>query len=56
MGNQIPNTQLILQWSQILLNVIILYSVVGPDLDPRKILGLPDPDPSVTKPKTVRKP
>ncbi len=43
------STKIILQWSQVLLNLVILDSVVGPnpDPDPRKILGLPDPDPLV---------
>ncbi len=59
------SSQIIRQWSQMLLNLIILDSVVGPnpDPDPRKILGHPvplvrgaDPDPPIMKPKIVGKP
>ncbi len=39
----ITGTQIVLQWSQVLLNLIILDSVVGPNPDPFKILADPDP-------------
>jgi hypothetical protein len=64
-----PSSQVILRWSQVLFNLVILDSVVGPDPDPDpyKILVLsdpdplvrgadPDPDPSIMKPIIVGKP